>query len=128
MDHSTFEVRLASWMEIISQCQARPDGMTARQWLADNNISEKSYYYWLRRVRLNALGKHESMLVPATAVPDKESPPMPIQLAEIPVSHVCEPNDQPVVVIRTKRATIEIGAGIPDELAAKLMKAVSHAL
>ena len=43
MDHSTFEVRLASWMEIISQCQARPDGMTAKQWLADNNISEKSY-------------------------------------------------------------------------------------
>ena len=127
MDQSTYEVRLASWTEIISQCQARPDGMTARQWLADNNISEKRYYYWLRRVRLNALGKQpESMLVPATAVPDKE--PMPIQLAEIPVSHVCEPDDQPVVVIRTKRATIEIGAGIPDELAAKLMKAVSHAL
>ena len=62
MDHSTFEVRLASWMEIISQCQARPDGMTARQWLADNNISEKSYYYWLRRVRLNALGKQPEPL------------------------------------------------------------------
>ena len=126
MDHSTFEVRLASWMEIISQCQARPDGMTAKQWLADNNISEKSSYYWLRRVRLNALGKQpEPLLVPSAA---SNNEPMPIQLAEIPVSHVCEPDDQPVVVIRTKRATIEIGAGIPDELAAKLMKAVSHAL
>ncbi len=68
MDQSTYEVRLASWMEIISQCQARPDGMTARQWLADNNISEKSYYYWLRRVRLNALGKQpEPLLVPSAA-------------------------------------------------------------
>ncbi len=126
MDHSTFEVRLASWMEIISQCQARPDGMTARQWLADNNISEKSYYYWLRRVRLNALGKQPEPLLVSSAASNNE--PMPIQLAEIPVSHVCEPDDQPVVVIRTKRATIEISAGIPDELAAKLMKAVSHAL
>ena len=100
--------------------------MTAKQWLADNNISEKSYYYWLRRVRLNALGKQpDPMLVPATVSDNK---PMQVQLAEIPVSHVCEPDDQPVVIIRTKKATIEIGAGIPDELAAKLMKAVSHAL
>ena len=78
-------------------------------------------------MRLNALGKQpEPLLVPAAPVSDNE--PMPVQLAEIPVSHICDPDDQPVVIIRTKRATIEIGAGIPDELAAKLMKAVSHAL
>lgn len=126
MDHSTYEVRLAGWTEIVQQCQAKPEGMSTRQWLADNNISEKRYYYWLRRVRLNALGKQpEHLLVPA-AVLEKEPPQN--QLAEIPVQQVCDSAEQPVVVIRTRRATIEINPGISDELAAKLMKAVSHAL
>lgn len=126
MDHSTYAVRLANWTDIVKQCQARPEGMSTRQWLADNNISEKRYYYWLRRVRLSALGKQpEPLFVPA-AVLEKEPPQH--QLAEIPVQQVYDSAAQPVVVIRTKRATIEINSGISDELAAKLMKAVSHAL
>ena len=48
MDQTTHEVRLANWTRIIEQCQNRPLGQTAKQWLAENNISDKTYYYWLR--------------------------------------------------------------------------------
>ena len=51
MDTCTHEARLNQWKLIIEQCQSRPDGQTARQWLAENGIQEKTYYYWLRRVR-----------------------------------------------------------------------------
>lgn len=54
MDQSTHEVRRNNWMNIINQCQNRPANMTAKQWLADNGISDKSYYYWLRKIRLEA--------------------------------------------------------------------------
>ena len=51
MDACTHDVRLNQWKLIIEQCQSRPDGQTARQWLAENGVQEKTYYYWLRRVR-----------------------------------------------------------------------------
>ena len=51
MDACTHEVRLNQWKLIIEQCQSRPDGQTARQWMAENGVQEKTYYYWLRRVR-----------------------------------------------------------------------------
>ena len=29
----------------------RPEGMTAKQWLDENNIYEQTYYHWLKRIR-----------------------------------------------------------------------------
>ena len=55
MDQTTHEIRLANWTAIIEQCQARPTDQTAKQWLAENNISEKQYYYWLRKLRKAAI-------------------------------------------------------------------------
>ncbi len=51
MDKTTHQVRFAQRTQIIEACNQRPSGMTAKQWLADNNISDKSYYYWQRRIR-----------------------------------------------------------------------------
>ena len=50
MDQSTHDVRMTNWLNIISQCQNRPAGISAKQWLAENDINEKSYYYWLRKI------------------------------------------------------------------------------
>ena len=51
MDKITHEIRLANWKTIVEQCNDRPQGTTVKQWLADNDINEKIYYYRLRRVR-----------------------------------------------------------------------------
>ena len=51
MDQFTREIRLEQWKQIILQCQNRPMGQPAYQWLSDNGISSKSYYYWLRKIR-----------------------------------------------------------------------------
>lgn len=45
MDKTTHQVRLAQWTQIVEACNQRPSRVTAKQWLADNNISDKSYYY-----------------------------------------------------------------------------------
>lgn len=41
------DVRSLQWLEIITQCENCLAGITAKQWTADNGISEKSYYNWL---------------------------------------------------------------------------------
>ena len=61
MDQSTHDVRRTNWLNIIEQCQQRPENMTVKQWLADNGIKEKSYYYWLRKFRKEA---YEQMQMP----------------------------------------------------------------
>ena len=40
MDQSTHEVRRKQWLSIITECQARPEGTTVREWLSENNIKE----------------------------------------------------------------------------------------
>ena len=76
MDQSTHEIRRNNWMNIINQCQNRPANMTAKQWLADNGISDKSYYYWLRKIRLEA---YEQLNVPAVTQSTE------VSFAEIPL-------------------------------------------
>ena len=54
MDQSTHAVHRANWLSIITQCKDRPAGTSAKQWLAENGINEKSYYYWLCKIRREA--------------------------------------------------------------------------
>lgn len=46
------EFRLRQWTKIIQDCQA--SNLTVTAWCSQNNINIKSYYYWLRKVRLKA--------------------------------------------------------------------------
>ena len=49
MDQSIHDVRRSNWLNIVNECQQMPANMTVKQWLADNGIKEKSYYYWLQK-------------------------------------------------------------------------------
>ncbi len=40
--------RLANWTARIAAC--RGSGMTVRAWCRENGLSEKTYYYWQRRL------------------------------------------------------------------------------
>lgn len=75
MDQSIHDVRRASWFNIISECQQRSVNVSVRQWLADNSVKEKAYYYWLRKFRRETC---KQIQLPA-ASPAKES------FAELPI-------------------------------------------
>ena len=50
MDEITHEVCLANWKKIISQCENQKEGISAKQWMLNNNIP-RDHYYWLWSVR-----------------------------------------------------------------------------
>lgn len=58
MDKKIHEKRLAQWTKMIEECYA--SGLTKRQWCQENNISEKVFHYWQRRVRDAILAKETS--------------------------------------------------------------------
>ena len=88
MDQSTHEIRLANWIQIINNCQSRPKEQTTKQWLAENQISEKQYYYWLRKVRKQAYADSKAMLPEV----QKDHSPAAVSVFEIPAEITNEYN------------------------------------
>ena len=46
------EYRKQQWTQIIQECQS--SGLSNKEYCRQNGISEKSYYYWLRKLRTTA--------------------------------------------------------------------------
>ena len=130
MDQTTKDVRLANWKAIVEQCNSRPDGVSARQWLVQNNISEKQYYYWQRRVRDQAYKQLQPSLPASScnATPAVRTSGS-VTYAEFRSENLFEESaPSSAIVIRTKKSTIEISSSVSGSLMVKLLKAVSHAL
>lgn len=121
MDQITADVRMAEWTALIQQCQGRPEGQTAKQWLEENGVSSKKYYYWLRKVRNHVYNDSIKSL------PAERDCSAANQLAYIELPDEQPAANVPTITIRTKKATFEI-TGVSDDLAVKLVKAVSHAI
>lgn len=132
MDKITHEVRGAQWLEIVTQCQNRPEGTTVKQWLSDNGIKEKAYYYWLRKFRKQA---YAQMHLPSTEVSDGND----ISFAEVSVparritsiSKVTEETSfeaiRPVAVIKNADMTIALTNDVSDSLLSHILREVYHA-
>lgn len=56
--------RLENWTARIAAC--RDSGMTVREWCRENGISEKTYYYWQRRL-FDTLSQQRKAIQPAFA-------------------------------------------------------------
>ena len=129
MDQCTKEVRLQNWKNIISECQARPDNQTAKQWMDEHNICEQTYYVWQRRIRQAAYDEMTSM---QDSLPDA-SPKAEVAFTEIqmPVHDmpvpVTEHNTSTVAVLRTNTCTIEISNNISDRMLSLILQEASHA-
>ena len=133
MDKITHEVRLSQWKAIVEQCQARPKGVTAKQWLEDNGITNKQYYYWLRRVRQAAYEQASAagLLPTAVKAPVKEKHDE-ITFAEIhTASSTREAGDgcqfHPDVIISTKSGSIAVSNTVSSELISLIIKEVTNA-
>jgi len=122
MDKTTHEIRIANWRSIIEQCHARPEGQSAKQWLSDNGISEKNYYYWQRKVRKETYALISPKVTPAT---DSE----PVSFAELPFISSKEDGQSfsPDAVMRRGQTVLELSNTISDRLLDRLMEVISHA-
>lgn len=127
MDQNTHEVRTTYWQSIISQCLARPDGQSAKRWLQDNEVNEKQYYYWQRKLRNQTYQLSKEMN--QTQLPVKQSN-QTYAFAEIPVASLLtesEDDAKPDAVIRTPHLTIELSNSISDTLLTRILEVVSIA-
>ena len=129
MDQISHTVRISRWKDIILQCQNRPAEMSAKQWMSENQVSEKSYYYWQRKLRKEAFEqRNHSPLLPAVQETSK------VSFAEIripeprkSISDIIPENIKPTAVIKTATMTIALSNDIADDLLSRILREVSHA-
>ena len=129
MEQLTHTVRRSNWINIIRQCQDRPAGTTAKQWLAENDISEKSYYYWLRKIRREVCEQEGLQEVTNSSALSFVEIPVKTALDTTPVPTVpaAMAAMTPVAVIRSDRLTLELSNDISESLLCRLLQEVLHA-
>ena len=52
MDQKTTDIRMAQWEQII--LEGNRASITKREWCRQNGISEKTFFYWQRKIRRKA--------------------------------------------------------------------------
>jgi len=132
MDQITHNVRSAQWLEIVTQCQNRPEGTTVKQWLSDNGIKEKAYYYWLRKFRKQAYAQMHLLSTEVSvgsdisfaevSIPDQRPTGIPKATEETTVEAI-----RPVAVIKNTDITIALTNEVSDSLLSRILREVAHA-
>ena len=122
MDQSIHDVRRASWLKTIAECQQRHVNVSMKQWLADNGVKEKAYYYWLRKFRRETC---EQIQLPVAVSPAEAAFaefPIPVPTPVRPAA-----GNNTVAVISANGITIEISSSISEPLLCMLLREVAHA-
>ena len=131
MDKCTTEVRRQYWKGVIAQCQARPQGQSARAWLEENQICEQTYYLWQRRIRQEIFEEMNEARISVPVIEKRNE----VTFAEIPVSITKDitsqiPNDNiinPAAIIKTANITIALSPDISDHLLSRIIQEAAHA-
>ena len=102
------EVRLNNWQRMYEEYIA--SGQTVRQWCADNNITPKTYYYRLRKLREDALKQEQHEIVPVRDSMEETKAPT---------------DNTGVIRITGRGITAELPKDISPELLTALLKGLS---
>lgn len=124
MDQITHEMRLKNWTHVVEECNNRQQGVTVKQWLHDNDINEKVYYYWLRRVRQAAYDQMKAEQTgELTVVPNNK-----VSYAEITLTGntSSRTSNVPAAVISAGNISIDISEQASEEFLIRLMRAMKH--
>jgi len=96
------QVRLSQWTQLVADCQA--SGMTVRAWCAEHDVNPKTYYYWLRKLRLQTIAslpeEAKAELVPTGG-------PEPVTFRKLEVQPPVQ-SMTPAVIVHLPYATLEV--------------------
>jgi hypothetical protein len=128
MDQITHDVRTAQWAEIVRKCHERPENQTAKEWMDENGINEKQYYYWQRRLRTLAAESANQQLPINHQSSDVTFYELPITGEEVSKpATLSVPVHNPDALIRIGKMEIELRNGISDDLLTKILKVAAYA-
>jgi hypothetical protein len=115
MDKITHEMRLIQWTPIIRECHN--SNMTVKSWCIENNVNEKQFFYWQRRIReevfeaLNKTEVHKQSSFVQLPVPASSSKNTSFFTADM--------------IIHIGNNVLELSNNVSEELLSKVLKVMS---
>lgn len=141
MDKGVHELRRDYWRQIIRECNARDRGVTKLAWLQEHDINSKSYYYWQKQFRSEAVASvktEAAKLEPVTAEPVANKAFFEITTAVSssvekkdstaagPIQQMM-PNTTPELMIQISDCRIFVNSNIQEETLETVLKVLRHA-
>lgn len=114
------QVKIEYWLEVIHKCRA--SGLTNTEFCKQNNISEKSYYYYLAKIRKMAIEdipKKNSNLPVDWSSKNKNTCFEEIPVSSLPAAHTDS------ISIHIGNVDIEMSEDVLEEFLIKLFRAAS---
>ncbi len=128
MDISTLtpdkQVKLQHWLDVIRQCRA--SGLTNQAWCEQHDISLKSYYYWIAKIRKLALEELPRKSHGCRPVMEQTAlmPDTPPEFTEVSLRSRQDFAAAPAAVLHTGTVTVELFEDTPCGLLETILKAV----
>ena len=128
MDISTLtpdkQVKLQYWLDVVRQCRA--SGLTNQVWCEQHDISLKSYYYWIAKIRKMALEElprkrngSRPVMEQTVLLPDAAA-----EFTEVSLRGRQDFTAAPAAVLHIGTVTVELFEDTSRELLEAIMKAV----
>lgn len=117
MDKISHEMRLMQWTPIVREC--RGSGMSVKAWCLENNVNEKKFYYWQRRIREEAFDNLKKT--------EYQGQPNFVQLPAPADSSRDSSTFRTDMIIRIGNNVLEISNTVSEELLCKVLKVMSDA-
>lgn len=129
MDISSFtpdkQVKFQYWLDVIRRCRA--SGLTNQAWCEQHNVSLKSYYYWIAKIRRLALedlprknyGVHSQTVQSPVLLPEASSEFTEVSLPDRHISY-----SSPAAILHIGTMKVELFEHTSYELMASILKAV----
>ena len=118
------QVKLQYWLDVIRQCRA--SGLTNQAWCEQHDISLKSYYYWIAKIRKLALEElprknHGCRPVMERTVLLPDAAP---EFTEVSLRGRQDSCADPAAVFHIDTVTVDLFEDTPRELLEAILKAV----
>ena len=114
------QLQLQKWTTLIQEYKS--SGMKLKDWLYENNISKDQYYYWHRKLKMEAIKCNMPTFVDVTEV---SQPPDVVEPKNLPEAE--ESKTEPAAaVIRFQKYSIEINNTASVEIIRNLVKAMAY--
>ena len=118
------QVKFQYWLDVIRQCRA--SGLTNQAWCEQHDISLKSYYYWIAKIRKMALEElprkrngSRPVMEQTVLLPDAAA-----EFTEVSLRGRQDFTAAPAAVLHIGTVTVELFEDTSRELLEAVMKAV----
>jgi hypothetical protein len=118
------QVKLQYWLDVIRQCRA--SGLTNQAWCEQHDISLKSYYYWIAKIRKLALEELPRKSHGCRPVMEQTAlmPDAAPEFTEVSLRGRQDFCATPAAVLHTGTMTVELFEDTTRELLEAVLKAV----